>query len=448
MVLVGHNIAADLPQLWRTHVYRPEDTPPIFDTMVAAHFQGYPDRSLKALVGEIYHKTITGFTSEMLEGSFPSPSLRAHNATDVIATGLLYEHFKQFEYPNSFALDMKFIPVLAGMMDHGFPIDVRRAKKLIKKYERSISKISLPFNPNSAVAVPRYFGLPDAQITTLEKHAGDPEIDATIAYKRLTKRVNYLEKYIDAADENGLIHATYHIDGTVTGRLSCANPPLHSAAKEYDMRSIFAAPPGYKFIIFDFDQGEYQIGAVLAGDAELVAKLKDKSPHQVAADMLGCSYAGGKTANFAALNLGEAEVIAKSCGVTLQRAQEFLSTYPLARYARRCVAFGVLEGYTQSPLGRTRQYTKPTEAVTMGVQGGLAEIGKAGAIRAKEFPVVHNEHDEYLWLVREGDALEAAREIKKCMERNVFEVKVSGGVFDNWGQALIKAGQEGCGIFV
>lgn len=444
--LVGHGIAADLPKLWQTGII-PKNHSSIFDTMVAAHFQGHRDIGLADLVAELFHQQISSFDLSMLTGQFPSPSLKEHNSTDVLATKMLYEYFKQFSYPLSFDLDMKFIPVLAGMGHYGIGLDQQATRKLVKQCERRIHKISMPINPNSSAQVCAYLGTPNAQVATLEA-CTSLEAKKIVEYKKLGKQVDYLEKFLASVGVDGRIHPFLDITGTVTGRLACSKPPLHSTAKTIAMRSLFIPNPGNVFVIFDFDAGEYTMAARLSGDADLIDTLKFQNPHAYIANKLGISYANAKIANFAALNNGDAETVAHSIGITLSAAQDFIDNYPLAKWARYCIRQGQEVGYTSTPLGRTRGYTKPTECVTMFVQGGLAEVGKAGAVRAKNYPCVMNEHDEYIWEVPQEYALESAVAIKSHMENNPFGVKVTGGIFNSWGHSLIKKGMPGCGQFV
>lgn len=403
-------------------------------------------------MAEIFHKEISEFSMPMLEGEFPSQLLKAHNSTDVLATEMLYNYFKKFSYPPAFDLDMCFTPVLAEMIDRGFRIDVQAATKLRKRYERQLRKIELPFNPASPAQVAAYFGLPDGQMKTMEQEMAalgelaSQEAHATIEWKHLDKKIDYLRQFLEAAGPDGRIHAHYDLGGTITGRLSCARPPLHSTAKTPEMRGVFRATPGYKLIVFDFSAGEYVTAAFLSGNQEMIERLKTQSPHAYVAERYGITYAQGKTANFAALNMGGADTLVRNCGMTPEQATDFLSTYPLVTWARETIAKGQEEGFSSSPLGRTRVYTKPSEGITEAVQGGLAEIGKGGAIRNREFNGVHNEHDEYIWEEEERYAVEAAHEIKKQMEANAFGIKVAGGVFDSWGESLLKDHSRGVWI--
>lgn len=444
--LVGHNIAADLPKLWKTGFA--SRLARVRDTMFMAAFQGHKDLSLSSLVSQIYHKEISEFNESMLTGVFPSPSLQEHNCTDVIATAMLWDHFKKYTYPKSFFLDMRFIPVLASMVDRGFSIDEDAAKALMKNIRRKRNGISLPINPNSPTQICTYLGAPNAQESTLECMDSE-DARLVVKYKKYDKQHTYIQKYLDAREGDGRIHA--HYGSTITGRLTCSKPPLHGVEKTTKVRSIFKAPSGMKYIVIDFDAGEYHVGAVATGDAELIEWVQRQSPHAYVADKYGLTYAQGKMANFAALNLGSAQTLVQNVGMSLTQAEDFLRDYPLAKLARRVAVEGEMDEFTSSPLGRRRAYTKPTETMTMLVQGGLAEVGKVGVIKVWEgnhaYPV-HNEHDEWIFEIEERYALETAREVKRLFEDNYFGVRATCVVVDNWGQALIKPGEPGCGEFV
>lgn len=82
-------------------------------------------------------------------------------------------------------------------------------------------------------------------------------------YSRLSKLLTTYTKYKPAKD--GRIYARWLMHGTVSGRLSCQNPNLQQVPKPKDdslsseVRNLFVARPGWKFISADYVNLEAQL---------------------------------------------------------------------------------------------------------------------------------------------------------------------------------------------
>jgi DNA polymerase-1 len=68
----------------------------------------------------------------------------------------------------------------------------------------------------------------------------------------------------------GRIHPSFKIHGTTTGRLSCANPNLQQVPRDFYIRQLITAKPGYVLIEADLSQIELRILAELSGDPEMM----------------------------------------------------------------------------------------------------------------------------------------------------------------------------------
>jgi len=88
---------------------------------------------------------------------------------------------------------------------------------------------------------------------------------------KLRKRYKVLSTYLAGGrggiyqfvKEDGRVHPDFKVTGTVTGRLSCTDPPLQTIPKT-SVRNIFVAPPGYKLIEADLSQAELRVVAYIS----------------------------------------------------------------------------------------------------------------------------------------------------------------------------------------
>lgn len=104
------------------------------------------------------------------------------------------------------------------------------------------------------------------------KRLDHPVARALIKYREAMKN---LSTYIMAwqnewLDENGRMHPSFKLHGTVTGRLSCEDPNLQQVPRDPIIRSLITAPPGWTLIEADLSQIEMRIAAEMSGDRELM----------------------------------------------------------------------------------------------------------------------------------------------------------------------------------
>ena len=62
----------------------------------------------------------------------------------------------------------------------------------------------------------------------------------------------------------GMLHPSFNIGGTVTGRLSSDKPNAQNAPSESGFRSLFLPDPGHVFVAADYDQIELRVAAMLS----------------------------------------------------------------------------------------------------------------------------------------------------------------------------------------
>lgn len=77
-----------------------------------------------------------------------------------------------------------------------------------------------------------------------------------ISYRKLKKMYStYITNAVEYSQEDGRVHVTYKIQGTVTGRLSSGDPMnLQNIPRRKDIKCIFGAPEGKTLIECDYSQ--------------------------------------------------------------------------------------------------------------------------------------------------------------------------------------------------
>ena len=96
-----------------------------------------------------------------------------------------------------------------------------------------------------------------------------------IRRRKLGKLVStYVDKIGDVATE-GIIHATFNLIGTVSGRLASQDPNMQNIPRESVVRSIFRSRPGYLLIQADYSQAELRWMAYMSEDPTLIGIYAD-----------------------------------------------------------------------------------------------------------------------------------------------------------------------------
>jgi uracil-DNA glycosylase family 4 len=95
-------------------------------------------------------------------------------------------------------------------------------------------------------------------------------------YRRVGKLLNtYVEGIEAALDDQGRIHTTYLIHGTVTGRLSSREPNLQNIPRDDKrIKRLFVARPGWALIEADLGQAEFRIWAQYSKDEKMITDIK------------------------------------------------------------------------------------------------------------------------------------------------------------------------------
>lgn len=134
-------------------------------------------------------------------------------------------------------------------------------------------------------------------IEFMREHSDIPFIKARLAYAATIPHVRRLEVLLAQLDENGYAHPGIKYFGAHSGRTSAGQSDSESDGKNVnmlnmtrsavfkgvpeimngegiDIRGMFIARPGHKFVIFDYSQIEARFSLWLVGDDHMMSALK------------------------------------------------------------------------------------------------------------------------------------------------------------------------------
>jgi len=148
-----------------------------------------------------------------------------------------------------------------------------------------------------------------------------------------------------AYNEKPKVYVDYRFDGTATGRLSCAAYSAKQAMgvsfhtlpreKENNIRSLFVAPQGYKFITIDYAAMELRVLAHIAKEGNMqLAFNQGADLHTYTAQMLFNKEAItkeerqiAKAVSFLIVYGGGAFNLAETTGISMRRAEKIIKNY-------------------------------------------------------------------------------------------------------------------------
>ena len=281
---------------------------------------------------------------------------------------------------------------------------------------------------------------------TLQEFAKDySEIKALVVYKKASYLLTLAESVIAHINpRTGRIHAHYNQIGASTGRLSCSGPNMQSIPRYRQVRSWFAAPPGFKLVIGDYSQIELRVAAEITGDERMIEAYRNgEDLHRLTASLISGrpidsvtkqDRQAAKAVNFGLIyamgSQGLCEYAKEAFGVTLseeqaiQFRQKFFEAYRgIAAWHRETQEKQPNE--TRTILGRRRLWNNPpkiTELLNSPVQGTSADIIKKAlcilptALEGTRAMIVGCIHDEILLETPIEATDEVALILKETME--------------------------------
>lgn len=405
--------------------------------------------------------------------------------------------------------------VLRNSRRHGMYVDLEKLDSIAERCEREIDlaeqkffkQIGHDINLNSAkqlgVVLYDELGLtpyltepskthPEGQYCTdagvlAELQKEHVCIDTLLRYRKLSKLSS---AYLRGGKQGGLrrhvdkdsrVHPEFLVHGTTTGRLACRNPSLQNipAREGADeafsgsvIRSMFAAPPGGKLVVGDYEKAELWSAAYCSNDAQLFEDLRTTDVHTaVATDMFGVAYEEvtsdmrnrAKTLNFGIPYGREAPSVAQELGISIREAAKYIDSYfnrykGYAKFRKRIVKRAYTQLYIENPFGRKRRvYGLKTSddrrvkaeierqvlafpaqsTVADRINWALVDIDRSLKARKLDAVVVAQIHDEVIIETARAEDAEAVRDIvKEQMEKQVKGIAIPAEVKiqDDWGE--------------
>lgn len=282
----------------------------------------------------------------------------------------------------------------------------------------------------------------------LEKKDKTGTIKALLEYRGLTKlNSTYVEGMYNVLSSSDRIHTSYRVAGTVTGRISSAQPNLQNIPRgtgkdadgpASDIKKMFIPPKGMLMVEIDYGQAELRVVAELAKDKAMIDIFKrGYNIHAATA----CKINGGiqlydeckvaekdeshpkhvfwvrekkraKTLNFQILYQGGSKKLATELDCTVDEAKVFTKAwfkeYPEAsKWIDNQKKLARKQGYVRSPFGRKRRLwgiysdafgvvsEAERQAVNAPIQGTASDFGLLTGIAIRE-KVMKGELPAYL----------------------------------------------------
>ena len=375
---------------------------------------------------------------------------------------VLIHHQEWLAIPNDVWKEkQKLIRVLLHMRRRGVRVNTGLATDMVQVGEARIEEIKAELGMNPASNKDMYellivqLGLPvlkESKKTgkaSFDKFAMDEyeilleRMDSPVAnlikeFRGWSKAVSAAYKpYLALVDPDGRIRCNYKTHGTVSGRLSCAEPNLQQIPKASDkpwngrVKECFIAKDGYTLVEFDYSQLELRLGTAYAGEEELKTVFNEgRDIFTEMSAQLGMSRQDTKTLVYS-MQYGAGENrIMNVFGVTQPEAkairENYFNTFPKFK-ALSEIATAQAQQHHKVKIwsGRWRHFKYPSEAykaLNSIIHGGSADIVERIMVRA--FDLIDDEncrlllqvHDSLVWEIKTDMIDEYSARILELME--------------------------------
>lgn len=369
------------------------------------------------------------------------------------------EHLKIWRLENLFEDVNHFQLLISRMENQGIKMDVEKIKlfeqEALEHAEIMRAKICLlagyEINPGSPKQLKTWLNLPDTSTDTLDALETDREDINAIKLYRVYKKMasTYYKAYLKFTDQNHILHCNFRVTGTVSGRLSCADPNLQAIPKKSDKETVFTeirnkvkecfiARPGYVLCEWDYSQAELRKCAHYADEKVMKQAFESgEDLHAATARNMGLNPKTdrniAKTLNFAVLYGAGPEKIASQMKITPTKAAAYLESYfktfpGLKNFKGKLEKKTRKQNYIRFFSGRVRRLPKNQEykALNSLLQGSVAEMVRMAMLRidaeVKDINMLLQIHDSIICEVPENMIEEKIEEVLKIMEDQPFSV--------------------------
>lgn len=448
-----------------------------YDSMLLAHFinEEYPRAKTLDNVGRHYIKkgkvnkdAMEQFTKAFGWSAVPPSLMSPYAKGDAEVTlelgsallDLFYKKFKDDAEP-LWRVELNMQNSLFRMEQRGIAIDLKFCRQYegIADIEMIQIEDELGFAPSKTSQLSKFL-FDELSLPVLEyTPAGKPSMNKSVMeeYERMLAQVDdhrarevlnyrgwqkanssFYKPFQHLVDPNGRIHCNYKQHGTVTGRLSCAEPNLQQIPRTSDkvwngkIRSAFRAAPGYRLVGFDYSQLEFRLAAAYGQEQWLIDEFAraDADPFTALSVRIGTDRYTAKTFTYAMIYGAGQEKIAKTLNrkvVEIEDAYDsFINTIPgIIRAKNLATARARSRGYIRYWTGRRRHFRNPEDsfkAFNALLQGGGAEVVKRvlvdvdGTVCDENCQLLLQVHDELVFQIKDGMEDEYSPRIVEVME--------------------------------
>lgn len=284
-------------------------------------------------------------------------------------------------------------------------------KKNTKEEKERISSISVnetlkikkeffeTFKVSSYRQLKRAFNVMGVSIDSTEKkilkklkRKGNLFAEYLLEYRNCYKKATtYGLEFLSHVKSDGRIHANFNQTGTATGRLSSSSPNLQNIIGGEGYRKSFIAEDGKRLITVDYSQQEFRLAGEISGEKTIIeAYQKGKDMHVATGallfeipleDVTKEQRSNGKTVNFAVLYGTSAWGLARTMGISEEKAEAILEifhvNYPRLSGFMANVHNSVWENrYSVTPLGRRRNFDSTRYRTNGFIEGDYKEYLK------------------------------------------------------------------------
>jgi DNA polymerase-1 len=294
---------------------------------------------------------------------------------------------------------------LADVEDYGILVDLERieenGKKFGAEYDALVKElqtyIGYPINPNSPIQVAELlfdklkFPQRRKRSTSKEVLAKLPDHPVVKLLRKIRKvgkaystYVKGMKKHIKA---DGCIYTTTLIHGTRTGRLASRKPNLQNIPRDPQLRGMFIARPGRRFIELDYNQAELRCLADLSGDdwlCELYNSTSRSLHNEMSIFLFGENYTEEQRMRAKAVNFGipygrQAGSIAEEFDQPVAEAQKWIDGWfercPKAeKFINKCRNVPRVGGTMITPFGRKKRHHLVTRELLGDLQNEAANF--------------------------------------------------------------------------
>lgn len=341
-------------------------------------------------------------------------------------------------------IELPVTSVLLEIERHGMGVDAGLLRDLAREFAHAMPKRGAPalagaLSPSDPARNAVQPGRARQARTPATGHDLAGAAAATQELRMLLDRyVRPLPRHVDAG--TGRVHSTLGQVRARTGRLTSAEPPLHSipirTANGARIREAFVAAPGHVLVSADYSQIELRILADLSSDPGLcrafragrdvhcatAAELFGIAPDAVTADQRRFA----KHVNFGLIYGMTASALAERAGIARKEASEFIARYfgrfPgvadfLAETRRRARA----QGYVDTVFGRriwipdiaARSFAARAhaqrQATNAPMQGTAADLIKLAMIAVSTWIAEHGRRSRLIMQIHDELLLEVPR---------------------------------------